>query len=57
MSTGFIFLGLGCYVLTLCIIYEVIKLAIKDALRDLKAAEKAAAKKEAQEMLNAKIQD
>ena len=57
MTTGFIFLGLACYALSIYIVYEVMKGAIKDALRELKAAEKAAAKKEAQEMLTAKIQD
>jgi hypothetical protein len=54
MTTGFIFLGLASYVLTLYVAYEVMKGAIKDALRELKAAEKKAAEKTVTEI---KVQD
>jgi len=48
---------LAGYALSIWIAYEIMKVSIKDALKELKAAEKAQAKKEAQEMLTAKIQD
>jgi hypothetical protein len=54
---GLAVLMLAGYAVTIWITYEILKVSIKDALKELKAAEKAQAKKEAQEMLTAKIQD
>jgi hypothetical protein len=57
MTKGLMVLMLAGYAVTIWITYEILKVSIKDALKELKAAEKAQAKKEAQEMLTAKIQD
>jgi len=51
MTTGFIFLGLAGYALSIYIAYEVMKGAIKDAIRELKAAEKKAAEIEESKIL------
>lgn len=45
------------YGFSLWMTYEIMKASIKDALRELKAADKAQAEKEAQEMTKTKIQD
>jgi hypothetical protein len=50
MTKGFIVVMLAGYALTLWIGYEIIKGAVKDALIELKAAEKAKAEKEAAEV-------
>ena len=57
MTKGIIVLMLAGYAASLWIGYEIIKGAVKDALRELKAAEKAKAEKEAAEMTTAKVQD
>ena len=51
MTTGFILLMLAGYAASLWIGYEIIKGAIKDALRELKAAEKKAAEIEESKIL------
>ena len=54
MTKGFIVVMLAGYATSLWIGYEIIKGAVKDALIELKAAEKAKAEKEAAEALTAK---
>lgn len=56
-TSSLLVLTLAGYSLTIWISYEIMKASIKDALRELKAAEKAQAKKEAEESLTTKIQD
>lgn len=48
---------LGLAGIGIWIYYEIMKGAIKNALRELKAEDKAKAEKEAQEMTKTKIQD
>ena len=48
---------LGVYIFQLVILYELIKMAIKGALRELKAEDKEKAEKEALEVTTSKIQD
>jgi hypothetical protein len=50
---GLIVFTLVVYGVTIWITYEILKVSIKDALRELKSAEKAAAEKAAE----AKVQD
>ena len=57
MTTGFIFLMLAGYALSIYIAYEVMKASIKDALRELKAAEKKAAQIEESKMLGEMAKD
>lgn len=57
MTIGILVLMLAGYALSIYIAYEIIKGAVKDALIELKAAEKAKAEKEAAEMTTAKVQD
>lgn len=54
---GLIVVTLAGYAASIWIAYEIMKASIKDALRELKAADKAQAEKEAQEMATAKVQD
>jgi hypothetical protein len=56
-TQGLVVVMLAGYALSIWIAYEILKVSIKDALREFKAVEKAQAKKEAQEMTTAKIQD
>ena len=56
-TQGLVVVMLAGYALSIWIAYEIMKVSIKDALKEYKAAEKAQAKKEAQEMLTAKVQD
>ena len=56
-TKGLLVLMLAGYAASLWIAYEIMKASIKDALRELKAADKAQAEKEAQEMTTTKVQD
>jgi len=56
-TQGLVVIMLAGYAASIWIAYEILKVSIKDALREFKAADKAQAEKEAQEMTIAKIQD
>jgi len=56
-TQGLVVVMLAGYSLSIWIAYEIMKVSIKDALKEYKAAEKKAALEEAQSQLTAKVQD
>ena len=61
MSTGALIgcitMGVVGYIINTIIVYEIIKMAIKDSSKELKAADKTQAEKEALRESKAKVQD
>ena len=56
-TKGLIVLMLAGYAISIWIAYEILKVSIKDALKEFKAAEKKANLEEIRSQLTAKIQD
>ena len=56
-TQGLVVIMLAGYAASIWIAYEILKVSIKDALREFKAVEKAQAEKEALRESRAKVQD